>query len=425
MTQCSRKINGFRVNVEPCGSNDLVDIGTEVRIVCQKGYRQATPYEQVAVCQSDGWSRPISPCTQICGEEGVDGLPFIIGGEIANNTKVPWHVGIYRATQRRNAKPDYQCGGTILNPKVIISAAHCFWNSLNEKMYPAKQFKVVAGNFYHKFNDLRESNNLQVLDVVSIHYPDTYFDREGLFADDIAVLVVRKFIEFKSFIAPICIDYSLQNEDRIVPSGAIGRVAGWGLEKSGGRPSDRLKMIEVPAIDRRECRKQLSRNFRPFLTSDKFCAGEKNQGIGLCLGDSGGGLVFMGDSDNNRPVFYIRGIVSTGPNNGGSCSSNEVTLFTNVAYFSEFIKRIDEANRPEYIDIVPDDVKESEPEDVTDDAIENETEIVTENVTERVTESVTEQVTESMTEQVTESVTVKLVEEAIPHKFQSATPQGN
>lgn len=354
VTQCTRNINGVTVNIPRCGSNDLVDIGTEVRIVCQNGYRQATPYAQITVCQSDGWSRPIAPCRQICGEEGAEGSPYIIGGEVTNNTKVPWHVGIYRLKRLQNDQPEFICGGTILNPKVIISAAHCFWDSLSERAHPPELFRIVAGKFYHKFNDARESNNFQVLSVAQIHLPDTYYDVEALYADDVAVVILEKYIEFKSYIAPICIDYDLFHEDRIVPSGTYGRVAGWGLEQSNGNPSDKLKTIELPVVDRIKCRKELSLSFRPFLTSDKFCVGEKHLGVGLCLGDSGGGMVFAKDPKSFKPVYYLRGIVSTGPNHRGSCDSNEYTLFTNVAYFSEFIKRFDEANRPEYVDIVPD-----------------------------------------------------------------------
>lgn len=134
---CTRKEAGVDVIVR-CGSNDLVDPNTEARIVCQMGYQSTAQRKEITVCRLDGsWSRSISPCKQICGEEGPEGIPYIIGGESTNNTRVPWHVGIYRLSMKYS-EPDYTCGGTILNAKVVISAIHCFWNTLAGGIYPGK-----------------------------------------------------------------------------------------------------------------------------------------------------------------------------------------------------------------------------------------------------------------------------------------------
>lgn len=221
-----------------------------------------------------------------------------------------------------------------------------------ESMYPESEFRIVAGKFYRRFNDPREKNKFQVLNIEKVHHREGYNHNEGLYAADLAVIIIERYIDFKTYIAPICIDYNLKDEEKVVPAGSIGRVAGWGLEQSNGHLSDKLKVIEVPVINRAQCRQSFDRSFRAYLTYDKFCAGYKDLGIGLCQGDSGGGLVFSKD-EGNRKVFYLRGIVSTGPNNHGSCNSNQYTLFTNSAHFSDLIRKHDYANRPEFVDIVP------------------------------------------------------------------------
>lgn len=354
VTHCSIKSNDGNVVFPRCGAFDLVEPGTEVRIVCQRGYQSTLSIDQITVCLADGvWSRSIWPCTQICGEEGPEGTPYIIGGELTNNTRVPWHVAIYKF-RYDNVEPAYICGGTILSAKVVVSAIHCFWDAFNDRVAPINEFRIAAGKFFSHFNDPRERNSFQVLNVAEIHHPPEYDHVDGHYGSDIAVVVLEKHIEFRPHIAPACINYDLPYEEKVIPADYIGRVAGWGLEKAKGDPSDRLKMIELPVIERRKCSRSVSVNFRSFLTGDKFCAGFKDYGVGLCEGDSGGGLVFVEDPDAVKPVYYLRGIVSVGPNLEGSCDSNEYTLFTNTAHFADFIRRHHYANRPEYANIVPD-----------------------------------------------------------------------
>lgn len=170
-----------------------------------------------------------------------------------------------------------------------------------------------------------------------------YNDYEGLFANDIAVVVLSKFIEFKLNVAPACIE-EYKFDDKIVQPGLIGRVAGWGLIDPNGDTSSTLKQIDLPVIEREHCSKIFNQDFRPFFTSDKFCAGYLT-GIGVCSGDSGGGLVFP-KRINDKTVYYLRGIVSTGQNKGGSCDKDAYSLFTNTAYFWDLIEHHIIANRP-------------------------------------------------------------------------------
>lgn len=88
---------------------------------------------------------------------------------------------------------------------------------------------------------------------------------------------------------------------------------GWGLEQSNGVPSNVLKKIELPVVNREQCKQRSSPEFASYITSDKFCAGYLN-GASVCQGDSGGGLVFT--SSGQKKVYTIRGIVSTGGNKG-------------------------------------------------------------------------------------------------------------
>lgn len=344
VTQCSLEVNGISEDVT-CRSGDMVDPGTEARIACQTGYRSSVR-EQELVCQADGnWDKQAFPCSQICGQEGASGTPYIVGGVQTKNSKVPWHIGIYTLTDL-NAEPTYICGGSIVSAKVIVSAIHCFWDPTTRQLNPVEQFRIVAGKYYSRFNDGREKNSFQVMHVSNIYYPEEYQHGHTFYDHDLAVVVLDKHIEFKSHIAPVCLEYNLGPEERFVEPGWMGRIAGWGLESEGGSVSDALKMIELPVVGRSECLEKVPLTFQPFLTGDKFCAGKQYEGIGLCTGDSGGGFV-VPKKVNGKQYFFLRGVVSVGQNNKGNCDSNQYTLFTNVNHYVEFIKRHIEANRPE------------------------------------------------------------------------------
>lgn len=137
--------------------------------------------------------------------------------------------------------------------------------------------------------------------------------------------------------APICIDYNYEFEEKVVPFGWLGRVAGWGFDQSNDSAHSTLKIIDLTVIERNECRKKLDWYFRLFLTPDKYCA-RNLRGAGLCPGDSGGGLAFrVTDEYTGQMRYYLRGIVSTGPNNGENYDSDKLTTFTNPAHISDFV----------------------------------------------------------------------------------------
>lgn len=350
-TSCFRIEDNRREGVR-CGFNDLIEPGVSVLITCKSGYQSATSIEQQAVCGAKGqWNRRINPCVQICGEEGAEGSTLIVGGRVTNNTKVPWHVGIYRESGDNGDDLDYTCGGTILNPRLVVSAIHCFWDAMSESRNPTSQYRVVAGKFYRRLSDPREKNTFQILHVKDIHYPKGYNHYDGLFANDVAVLVLESFIEFKPHVAPACINYRYGYEEKVVPHGKMGRVAGWGLTASSGQLSNELKSIELPVVEREACLVSLTRPNRRFVTDDKYCVGFLNMSVGVCQGDSGGGLLFP-RIEGDKTVFYLRGLVSAGPNQKSSCDSNTYAFFTNTAHYNELIEHWDLATKPEYVDNV-------------------------------------------------------------------------
>lgn len=314
--------------------------GTHARFNCNHGYQNIHDYQQTTVCSTDGrWIPRPTACTQRCGELIAHGTPNIIGSTVANIADVPWHVGIYRSM---NAKDNFEqiCGGTILNAKMVISAMHCFWNEYTRAPYELTLFRVAAGKFYREYDDGSDAFAVQKSPIESIHYnAQEYKHSDNYYAEDLVVLILAKFIEFKAHIAPICFDYKLRREELVVQPDEVGLVAGWGLEESGGAPSPVLKSIELKVVSRQQCMESSNQQFLPFITDDKFCAGYL-MGWNVCQGDSGGGLVFK-KRIGTKIRYFLRGIVSVSPSKTGSCDNNHYSTFTNTAFFSDFIAYYD------------------------------------------------------------------------------------
>ena len=60
-----------------------------------------------------------------CGIRNSNGIAFRIVGNSnneANFAEYPWMVAILKDNENRK---EYKCGGSLIHPKVVLTAAHC------------------------------------------------------------------------------------------------------------------------------------------------------------------------------------------------------------------------------------------------------------------------------------------------------------
>lgn len=280
--------------------------GTIANITCKYGYKSNST-EQQTTCGSDGqWQIQPQPCRQICGQR-AEGTP---------DTLLPWHVTIHKFAGIDLAFEKI-CGGTILNAKVVLSAAQCF-------QHKPKDYILTTEKSFGENSQVQVFNSFD-----QINFGARYTGAEGNFYHNFAIVVLKEHIEFNPFVVPICVDYDLDDGEKYVTPGLKGLVGSWEEANSSA-----LKTIEMTVISRDKCRRNSSEEFLGYLTSDKFCAETPSPGVFLTHRDGGSGLVLPIEK-NGRTAYYLKGVLSTGSPNS-TLDQNNYFTFTNIAYNLNF-----------------------------------------------------------------------------------------
>ncbi|KAE9526497.1 hypothetical protein AGLY_013145 [Aphis glycines] len=224
------------------------------------------------LCQSNGtWSNQLYECTPYCGRVYSDSHLLIANGKKALVGAAPWNVGIYRLNKDK-INYDLICGGSIIAPNLVISAAHCFWYKgilSNNVLINNDSYKVAVGKYDINFT-IVDNDFTQIINVATVYLHEDYNGARDLHANDIAVIVLLNKLSFSSVVAPVCVDWnSIYN----VLNGVEGKIVGWGSTEKG-TSSPVLLETYLPYIDRKSCLDVLKNGqFYWFVTADKFCAG--------------------------------------------------------------------------------------------------------------------------------------------------------
>lgn len=222
----------------------------------------------------------------------------IIGGRDATIEQIPWQIQISHMGAHR-------CGGSILAPNKILTAAHCL------EFVLLRFLMVRAGS---TFNDV---GGIQI----GIHRAIVHesFNIPTRYNFDIVLIFLKKSLVFGVGIQPI----ELPPQGFKVSAGLNANVSGWGFTELG--LPRHLQVVKVPIVEHSLCVNAYL-DSPVQVTSNMICAGF--YGLGgrdACGGDSGGPLVI----DN-----VLQGVVSWGI---GCADPNFPGVYASTGYFRNWI----------------------------------------------------------------------------------------
>lgn len=197
--------------------------------------------------------------------------PRILGGrDVVAKQEVPWQVGVYKPQAPMELYVP-TCGGTIIDPTHVLTAAHCVVR--NGITVLANKVQVFSGSTI-KWKGLSSK-----VANISVH-PD--YNRPPL-ANDLAVLRLVKPLDLTGPLTrPACLPR--RPLARLV--GRNATASGWGQVVPGERSGDQLQVIDdLPILA--DC---LDEEIKARIAPGMFCAGGQ-QDKDVCYGDSGGPLV--------------------------------------------------------------------------------------------------------------------------------------
>ncbi|EEZ99321.2 serine protease P45 [Tribolium castaneum] len=237
----------------------------------------------------------------VSGQNKTEVLPKIVGGYVATDqSQFSFMVSI-------KLYGHHICGGSIIDPFHVITAAHCCLNNNNNKPYPTQIMSIAAGSLL-----LNKAPIVKPVNAVIIH---PKYDPNLLF-NDIALIRIRGMFDWWSTsltAIPIA---------RYVPLNGICFSCGWGTTKFNiSETSNQLLYVHIPIYKREYCQRIYS---QLPITDKMICAGDK--GKDSCQGDSGGPLVCSG---------VLAGIVSW-----GSGCGDYPGVYTAVAKYRTWINFI-------------------------------------------------------------------------------------
>jgi secreted trypsin-like serine protease len=233
----------------------------------------------------------------------------VVGGKEAAPGSYPWMAFVVDVLEEEKAA--IGCSGTVLSPRVILTAAHCTMDEQGKTLNDASGYRVVTG-VVNWTDPQRQLSKITRMIPYPKWAPGSARDGFG----DAALLV----LETPTTAPPISI--ATPSDTRYLRLGTHARVAGWGMTyyEQGGFTEP--LMWAKTTVESSRCEGLWGR----------ICAIDfPKAASGICHGDSGGPL-FVADRKRGWLEIGITEAVFD------RCTTHRPQLFTRTDLLSSWIK---------------------------------------------------------------------------------------
>jgi secreted trypsin-like serine protease len=255
----------------------------------------------------------------------------IVGGQSSESGEWPWLVTLQLA--RNETHYEHFCGGSLIHPQWILTAAHCFEPMWADYLTDdPTAWKVRLGE-HNLFKDDEHQIDVDV-EKILIHPQRNPPKTANL---DIALIKLVRPVRLSSQVNIVCLP---SKEDRL-PSGTVCVTAGWGHSVEDGVVSEVVQHVLVPIVSKQTCNylySKIAPKIKIHISSDMTCAGFERGGKDACQYDSGGPMVFY---NRHEEKWILVGIVSTGY---GCARSGFPGIYTKVSEFVPWIQNTIDRN---------------------------------------------------------------------------------
>jgi len=305
-----------------CAAEACKDRYRYCRVFVQRNYCKTRPqYSKIwcektcGFCGAPDTPAPPQPTGPLptgsgsCGNPAIQGQR-VIAGVTATRGSWPWQI-----LMLYNGRGG--CGGSIVGPKHVVTAAHCV---AGRTRYPSR-FSVRVGE-----HDTRKSEGSEAEYRVKRVFAHPSYQRPSSLNNDIAVFELEKPIQFNKYVSPVCLP------DADAPVGTDCYITGWGKVRHPGYMTNILQQAKMPVVSNQVCHKKNYASIRIPVTDAMICSGDGGSSRRSgCHGDSGGPFVC-----NLNGRWELHGAVSHG---SPRCASTETyTVFARVAHFKSWIQ---------------------------------------------------------------------------------------